>query len=239
MENINLQNPEIDLLNIAKNTIDDSWKDFLFEIINKHNLNPWNLDITLFTKSYLDSIKDLSEMDFNLSGKFLIISVFLLKLKSKELLEKDIKNFEEFERESKNDGEINDEFEDMEFDEENFPTKKNYKINLRNPFSRKKKVSIFDLIGELENTLKKSEIKKQKAFEKKLLKQEKYEGPIFKRKSKELKELLLELFDEIELHLNKMGHLKFSHLINKKKHNKVNILQKFIPLLHLSNQKKN
>ena len=231
---LDLKNPEINLSNIAKSTIDNSWRDFLFDIINKHGLNPWDLDISLFTKSYLESIKNLKNIDFNISAKFLVISIYLLKMKSKELLQNDIKNFEEFERETEE-----SDFEDFPEEFENgFEKKKTYKIKLRNPFERKKKVSIFELIKELETTLKNSEIKKQRALERKILSQEKYEGPIFEKKTKNLKDLLIELIEEIEFHLNKMGHLKFSMLVDKKKHTKINILEKFIPLLHLSNQNK-
>ena len=233
-----IKNPEKELFNVAKNSFDNSsWRDFLFEIINKYNFDPWNLDISIFTKTYLHEITNLKKIDFNLSGKLLTISVYLLRLKTKELIEKDIKGIDEKIEEINRLDEENFEIDDlMEFDGKIEETKKEYKINFKNPFSRKKKVSIYDLIKTLENTLTSHRVRKQNFLDRANLKNLEYDGPKFEKK--DLKQLLVELFDTIKNELSeKNSHINFSSLIKDEK-TKLGILNKFIPLLHLHNQEK-
>ena len=87
--------PEERIYDMALNKDMINWKNFLHELINHEGLNPWDIDLGVFTRKYLDSLKKLQEVDFDISGKFLTIAVFLLKTKTDALLEKDIRGMED------------------------------------------------------------------------------------------------------------------------------------------------
>jgi len=79
-------NPEDRIYEVATNQDIIDWKSFLYELIYKEGLNPWDIDLGILTKKYLLALKDLKEVDFNISGKFLTVAVYLLKTKSEKLL---------------------------------------------------------------------------------------------------------------------------------------------------------
>ena len=57
-----------------KDTID--WKGFLYQLIHDENLDPWNIDLGILTKRYLSAVKQMKNVDFDITGKFLNIAVF-------------------------------------------------------------------------------------------------------------------------------------------------------------------
>ena len=73
---------------------DVTWKSMIYDLVKSEQMNPWDIDISLLSKKYLDIVKTLKEMDFRISGKVILAAAILLKLKSKHLLEKqDILHF--------------------------------------------------------------------------------------------------------------------------------------------------
>ncbi|HDP74054.1 MAG TPA: hypothetical protein ENN46_03820, partial [Candidatus Woesearchaeota archaeon] len=71
-----------------------SWRDILYRIVKEQNLDPWDVDVSLLSAEYLKTVKKLKELDFYLSGEIVLASALLLKLKSKKLLEENLKDFE-------------------------------------------------------------------------------------------------------------------------------------------------
>ena len=214
------------------------WRSFLFDLINKNNMDPFDIDLSKFTIDYLDEIRKNKNISFNLTGKFLTIAIYLLKLKSEKLLNYEIENYSTKINELENSLEEFEEFEDFEDDySELFQKRENYKLDFKNPLERKRKVSIFDLVETLEKTLKQTNIR-QKNF---LQKKEKiiYDGPEFVKKQKDLKTIIEEVYIKIteELNSNKFESVNFNFLLKHSK-NKMQVLESFIPLLHLHNQEK-
>ncbi len=244
MEEQNLEHvaPEERIYSVAmdRNAID--WKSFLYELIHKEGLNPWDIDLGILTKKYLVALKDLKEVDFDISGKFLTVAIFLLKTKSEKLVSADIRGFDDTLEFMKNEGiESIDDFDSMEdpFDEDFIaePKKQEYKLKFRNPIARKRKVNIFDLIKTLEKTFEQSN-KRRANFLQRKGEDVIYTGPTYEKKKKDLKQIIEELFDFISDEFSaKSGHVDFSHISSSANH-KMDVLEKFIPLLHLHNQNK-
>ncbi len=229
------------IYSVATNRDEMDWKGFLHELINREGLDPWDIDVGILTKKYLEALKEAPRIDFNISGKLLTIAVFLLKTKAEVLVERDIRGIEQKIEEVQN---IDSDFDDSldmlggldDGIDEVSNKKQEYKLKVRNPLARKRKVNIFDLIKSLEKTFEQSN-RRRKNF---LLKNAdvKYKGPVYERKPKDLKTIIEELYQIIASEFeNKSGHVLFSHISSEANH-KMAVLEKFIPLLHLHNQDK-
>lgn len=226
---------------VDKDNLD--WRNFLYELIHKEGLDPWDVDLGILTKKYLSAIRDIGNVDFDVSGKFLTIAVFLLKVKAENYIDRDLRGMDEkiaaFKDEANN---LHDSLDALEgFDDhlENVNTKRRkreqYSIKVRNPMARKRKVNIFDLIKVLEKTFEQSN-KRRANFFARARDNGDYEGPMYEKKEKDLKEIIEELYDIIIAELGeKKAHVTFSHLSRGVNHRQ-GILEKFIPLLHLHNQ---
>ena len=234
--------PEEKIYDIATNKNEINWKNFLYELINDEGLDPWDVDLGILTQKYLKAIRELNQVDFEVSGKFLTIAVFLLKTKAELLVEKDLRGIEEkiaWANQSEDPMSELDTLEDLDNHIEQMQEetqKEKYSIKIRNPIARKRKVNIFDLIKLLEKTFEQSNKRRENFFYKNH--DVKYSGPVYEKKPMDLKEIIEDLFQVINDEWNnKKGHVLFSHLTSGTKH-KMGILEKFIPLLHLHNQNK-
>lgn len=235
--------PEDRIYNLATDKDQVDWKNFLYQLINQEGLDPWDIDLGTLTRKYMQALKKVEDVDFDVSGKLLTIAIFLLKLKAEHLVERDLRGIEEKIRQvesSEEDDFLDDNLEALQMLDEHLddvPKKKEkYSIKVRNPLARKRKVNIFDLIKALEKTFEQSN-RRKKNF---LIKNQevKYEGPVYEKKKKDLKTIINELYEIIwEEFSNKEGHIYFSHL-TKGLSNKMEVLEKFIPLLHLHNDSK-
>lgn len=233
--------PEQKIYQVATNKNELDWKGFLYQLIYREGLDPWDIDLGILTKTYLEALKSMQDVDFDISGKFLTIAVFLLKTKAENLVEKDLRGIEKQIQEVENTSESYmdeiDSLEDLDNQLEMATVKKKkekYAIKVRNPIARKRKVNIFDLIKTLEKTFEQSNKRRANFFQKHG--DVKYDGPMYEKKPKDLKAIIEELYDIILGELSdKKGHVTFSH-ISKDSPDKMSILEKFIPLLHLHNQ---
>ena len=60
------------------------WEGLIKDIVKKDNMDPWDVDIVKLTKKFFDELK---ERDIVLTGKFLLASAFLLRMKSENMSE--------------------------------------------------------------------------------------------------------------------------------------------------------
>jgi chromatin segregation and condensation protein Rec8/ScpA/Scc1 (kleisin family) len=229
--------PEQRIFDVAINKDNLDWKGFLYQLIYAEHLDPWDIDLGVFTHKYLEALKNINSVDFDISGKFLTIAVFLLKTKAEILIDKDLRGMDAkiAELEAQNVGlDSLDSLEQLD-DQLNAQVKKKpeYVLNYRNPLARKRKVNIFDLIKLLEKTFDQSNKRRLNFFQRHG--DSKYSGPMYEKKPKDLKQVIEDLFDEIMGHFkDKKAHIHFSHLTQGISH-RMGILEKFIPLLHLHN----
>lgn len=202
-----------------------TWQSLLYELVKKEGMNPWDIDISLLTKKYIDIIKKLKELDFRISGKVLLAAAILLKMKSNRLLNEDLS---EFDRLLTQEEEL---IEELELEE-----RQQYQLGERpvlipkTPQPRKRKVSIFDLVNALEKAL---EVKQRRVLNS--IPPMSVKIPERKR---DITEVIREVYSRIKsfFMINSQKKLTFTQLVpSQKKEDKIFT---FIPLLHLTNQRK-
>ena len=60
--------------------------DLLLYLINKHELDIYDIPVALITQQYLDTIHLMQELDLDVAGEFLVMAATLIHIKSKMLL---------------------------------------------------------------------------------------------------------------------------------------------------------
>ena len=207
-----------------------TWQNIIYDLVRVEGMNPWDIDISEIAHKFLELLKKLREMDFRISGKVVLASALLLKLKSDRLLEDDIAAFDSLMSSVDDPGELLDE---LSLDETGPKREKILAPGLmpRTPQPRKRKVSVYDLIEALEKALE-VEWRRPVYVEPKV----KIRMP---EKFVDMGELIQDVYHKVEAYYGepeKPHRLTFSELIpSDSKEDKV---YTFIPLLHLENQRK-
>src|SRR3989344_4738215 len=198
-----------------------TWQTLLYELVKKEQMNPWDINISLLTKRYIETIKKLKELDFRISGKVLLAAAILLKIKSNRLLNEDLSEFDRLFTDSEED--ILEELgieEPRAYDEEKHP------LIPRTPQPRKRKVSVFDLVKALEKAL---EVKRRRVLNS--------IPPMdvkIPKKTKDITQVIKEVYGKIKAFFTRQERLTFSQLVPS--NTKEDKIYTFIPLLHLTNQ---
>lgn len=248
MNNLNLK-PEERIYDIATDKDSLDWKNFLYQLIHDENLNPWDIDLGILTKKYLEAVKSMSNVDFDITGKFLTIAVFLLKTKAEYLVERDLRGIDDQIAQVQidendpmyGDWETLEELDSHLEDLERKRRRENYEIKVRNPIARKRKVNIFDLINLLEKTFKQSNKRKSSFLQRNEGNFEDdlgYDGPMYEENPMDLGTIIENLHDLILMELDKAdSHIHFSKFTGDAG-STLEVLEKFMPLLYLHNQDK-
>ena len=213
---------------VQKNDV--TWRSIIQDLVKKGEIDPWNIDISWISQEYLKEIKKMQEMNFFISGKMILASAILLKLKSEKLLNEDIASLDHIMFPSDNIDELDDflpnEQKKLEFID-------NPNLTIRTPQARKRRVSIADLISALEQALE--------INTKRLLRKEEAEriptDLMIPEKKIDINKLIEELFEKIIIYLKEKNDLKFNNLLSEKP-NRDEIIGTFVPLLHLDNQQR-
>jgi len=211
------------------------WKDILMKLIKDDNIDPWDVDVSLIAKRYVDAVKKLKEMDFRVSGKVILASAILLSIKSNRLVESDINAFDalissltQTEYDELLSGELGD-FLSGEYIE-NLPLEQREKLpflTLRTPQPRSRKISILDLVEALDKALEVRDRRQNKISSKE-------ERVFIPNKEKNLKSIILSVYESIQAVFNQKDKIFFSDII--KSPNREDVIYTFIPLLHLDFQ---
>ena len=205
---------------------DITWKTLIMDLVKTEGMNVWDVDVSLLTQKYIDTIKQLKELDFRVSGKVLLAAALLLKIKSDRLVGEDMDQFDKMlEPDSEEEGLLGE-------GPVNLNPNRDIDVNSlipRTPQPRKRKVSIYDLMNALEKAL---EVKKRRV--------ERDIPPIIipPQKKRDITEVIKELYGKI-MSLKKKkkeSELTFSKLAPS--NDKEERVGAFTPLLHLSNQQK-
>ena len=208
---------------------DITWQTILFNLVTKEQMNPWDIDISLLSQRFMDMMKKLKEMDFNVSGKIILAASLLLRLKSFKLVDEDILELDRLIASTDENEDIYDDL--IDFEEASPGTFKDEKPSLipRTPQPRKRKVSIYDLVDALEKAL---EVRKRRITRN--IPPQNIQIP---EKGIDISLVLGEVFKKIKDFFSKGNkRLTFNHLTpTNSKEDKV---YTFIPLLHLTNQRK-
>ncbi len=205
-----------------------SWKDMIYALIEEENMNPWDIDITLLSQKFLEMLRKLKELDFRVSGKMILASAVLLKMKSDILIDEDIANFDSM-MNGINENIPLDDLERTAFDSSGKP-----ELYPRTPQPRQRKVSLFDLVQALEKAL---EVENRRKISKPNMKKMVLKIP---DKKLDLGTSMKNVFEKVENHYNtkknKGKTLTFNEMVTgTTKQDKVLV---FVPLLHLDNLRK-
>jgi segregation and condensation protein A len=221
-----MQDRVLDIL-MKENEI--TWKTIILELIKSEEMNPWDIDISLLTQKYLETIKQLQETNFFLSGKVVLASAMLVKIKSNKLLNEDISNFDNILFHQEESFDDLDEF--LEFKER--PKVDVPGLGVKTPQSRKRRVSVKDLITALERAL---EVNKRRVIRHNALWN--YKKPEIPEKKIDIGELIKDIYSRIKSFLNQKEKVTFSKLLPEGEIGKKEKILTLYPLLHLSNQEK-
>jgi segregation and condensation protein A len=203
-----------------------TWQSLIYDLIKSEQLNPWNIDISLLSKRYIETLRKLKDANFLISGKVLLAAALLLKIKSEKFINEDFVNFDNLLYPPSLD-ELNL-YEDTPNPYFNL---EHPELTIRTPLARKRKVTLNDLMGALQKAL---EVNKRKVMRR--LREEEITVKIPEKKI-DISSLIKNIYDKIlDFFKYKKEQLTFSKLVqSEKKEDKV---LAFVPLLHLDNQEK-
>jgi segregation and condensation protein A len=63
-------------------TSEYSWEQIIYKIIAWEGMDPWNLDLSLLSRSFLLYIGKMKKLDFKIPAKYVVIAAVLLRMKS-------------------------------------------------------------------------------------------------------------------------------------------------------------
>lgn len=214
------------IMDLLLNEEEISWKTIIYDLVKTGEIDPWDVNITILTRKYIEVIKKIKEHDLKVSGKVLLAAALLLKIKSSHLIDNDIARLDSLINPGEDleelEGELDDQIEAKK------RSKDSYTLIPRNPQPRNRKVSINDLVSALQRAM----ISKKRILDK--MRPTKFALP---EKSMEIMEAIQEMLQKITYYSKKEDKLTFSRLLPPKAGRQEKVYA-FIPLLHLENQQK-
>ena len=200
-----------------------TWQSLIYELIRTEQMDPWDIDVSLLAKKYIEAIKKLQEFDFIISGKVVLSAAILLNIKSTKLLE------EESNIDKMIYPEALEEQEEIGYVQNPLANLPSDKITLipRTPQPRKRKVSVFDLVEALQQAL---EVRKRRALREIVV-----DMPVIDKKV-DITKVIFDLHRKIKDILSGKDRLTFTEFVGSDK--KEDQVATFVPLLHLSSQRK-
>lgn len=211
-----------------------TWQTIIFDLVKNEEMNPWDININLLAVKFIEMVKQFKEMDFRLSGRVVLAAAILLRLKSTKLLDEDLNDFDSLIAMT---GTTEQEFyDDLENEMAtgailaNGQKNENFQLIPRTPQPRKRKISVYDLVDALNKALEVKERREGRAPA---------EAPEVKAPGKviDVSVIIQDILMQIKDHYsNNSSQLTFSQLLpSTSKEDKV---YTFLPLLHLTNQRK-
>ena len=205
-----------------------TWQDLIKDLVKSEGIDPWNVDISLLAKKYVDIVKQLKEVNFFVSGKVVLAASILLKIKTNNLLNNNFADFDSLLFSNEDDDE-----EDYSSNYRLGTNDHNVRLTIKTPQTRKRKVTLNDLVGALEKAL---EVDERREIRKRRFDRIPESIKIPERninlgeKIKGVHGSIIEWFQKNE------NDITFDHLL--KGGEKTDKVYTFIPLLHLENHDK-
>ena len=203
------------------------WQSVIYDLIKTEQLDPWDIDLAILSKKYVDTIQKLEDANFFVSSKILLACSLLLRLKSEILINSYIQDLNNALYGVKNEKKY--EIEKISINENELPI-----LVPRTPMARYKKVTLKELIAALDKAIKtenrriKKEIKGRQA-EKSTLR------VLPKNDFIPLSVRIKTMFGIVKKHIDDGNeHLRFSDIAPDREEK----LATFVPMLHLSNSGK-
>ncbi|HIJ97834.1 TPA: segregation/condensation protein A [archaeon] len=190
-----------------------AWEYILLDIVKSNELDPWDLDISKLTQTYIERIRKMKELDLRIPARIILAAAILLRMKSETLT-----------LSKSDDGRFEDLFKDELSDS---PSEKPEDVPLLDLHLMRKperKITLTDLIETLEEAFEKS-------YKERFL-----PNPGFALHMPEIDigELIAALYAKIYGMPEK--RIPFAKLLPAKTASAV--IDIFLPLLHLANEQK-
>ena len=223
------QTTQEEVMDLLLEQDDVTWRTILLDLVKNEQMDPWDVNLTLLTKKYLQVIREMKEHDLKISGKILLAAALLLRIKSTHFIDKDLAEFDQLLYQTADEGE---DWENLSEEQKEQRVKEKYKLIPRNPQPRSRKVSIHDLIQAL-----------QKAMEskKRILAQQRPVKYIIHKKGMDIVEVIYDLYHKIMYYSNKEEtqdkRITFTQLLPPQSGKQEKAFT-FIPLLHLESLQK-
>jgi len=194
-------------------SVESNWEQVLEYIITEEGMDPWDIDIVKLADALVEYIKKMETLDFKVPSRIILIAAILLRMKVVLLLEEDKEKEEE---EKKKEEEVIDlsQVPDLEAPIKRIP---------------RRKVTLEELVAALEKAFRTKEIRETKRMRVRRRVEELIEGD-----EEDIEERIEKLYRQIVSILEqlKRGELTFRDLVPKWEREE--IVNKFLPLLHLS-----
>ncbi len=210
------------LLNMLMQEDEITWQSIIYDLVKSEQMNPWDIDISLLTHKYLETIKEMQEHNFFISGKVILASAILLKIKSTKLLTENLADF---------DAQLFQQNEDL-LDDGNYIDPITQQpipsLLIKTPQARKRRIDLNDLISALDKALKVNQKRMIRRSAERIV----YEARLPEKKV-DITELIKSVYNKILNWFKKKEKITFTELVGSdKKDDKINT---FIPLLYLAN----
>lgn len=203
-----------------------TWQDIIYNLIKTEEMDPWDVNISKLTQKYIKTITEMQEQNFFVSGKMILASSVLLKLKSNKFIDHDISNFDSYLFHSE------EELEELD----DFLTPMSQRIKdipplaIKTPQARKRRVSVKDLIHALEKALRvdsRRKLRLQRFFSK---------APEIPARTFDLTLMIQSIYEQITNLFKTKEQVYFSNIV--KSDSKEDKVLTLLPLLHLDTQAK-
>lgn len=204
-----------------------TWQTIIYDLIKSEELDPWNVDISHLAQRYIETVRSLQEHNFFISGKMLLASSILLRMKTHKLVDEHLVDF---------DNQLFPPDEDLLADTEEeikYNAHQEYPpLLIKTPQPRKRQLTIKDLMKALEQAIEVEERRKIK----RIMSARVIREAVLPQKKIDITQLIASVYDKIRSWFGKKPNLTFTELVNSEK--KEDKIMTFIPLLYLSNQQK-
>ncbi len=211
-----------------------SWQAIIYDLIKTEQLDPWNIDLVLLVRKYIEKIRELEELEegsFFISSKVLLAAALLLRIKS-NILHNNILSIDEilFEKKGKKTDEAVGASQMVDFIPDDMP-----EILPRTPIPRGRKVTLQELMKALDKAINTEHrrIKKELSF-----RRAKYDiSIVMPKKTINIKEKIKDLYKKIRGFFvkEKKQKLTYTTLVGKERNERIAC---FLPILYLDNQEK-
>lgn len=207
-----------------------TWKQIIFGLIEAEEMDPWDIDLSLIAQRFLEMLKTLKKLDFRISGKMVLASAILLKMKSTKLIDEEIAALDNLINSTEESEIALFELPDGTIAVDVLQGERP-KLFPKTPQPRKRKVSVYDLIEALEQALEVDA--KRVRIAPKMIKEAK-----LPENKVDMHEIIKSVYDQVNKHYEQKNAplLTFDDLVPSD--NPQDRVLTFIPLLHLDCQRK-
>lgn len=194
----------------------ESWEDVIYYIVSLEQLNPWDVNLVKLTGSFIKFIKNAEDLDFRIPAKVVFVAAILLRLKADflSIFEEEEESVEEMLKEDKPFAELGI---DPNLVQLGYPMRR----------SPKRQVTLEELIVALRKALAVRERKEERV---KVARRQLDVVTVEEEDMTIKTEKMLKEIDDLmqKLHQDK---IEFTQIVKEWK--KDNVIEKFVPLLHL------